>query len=78
MKIGVSKGNVTVDIPLPPGTIGLFTVAILGPFSARFQTRFQLIFVYLAEKQTKGMKNDGKNDVKSGYHERSEMEISEK
>ena len=29
-------------------------VAILGPFSAHFQTHFQLIFVYLAEKQTKG------------------------
>ena len=35
-------------------TIGLFTVAILGPFSAHFQTHFRLIFVYLAEKQTKG------------------------
>ena len=29
-------------------------VAILGPFSAHFQTHFRLIFVYLAEKQIKG------------------------
>ena len=28
--------------------LGLFTVAILGPFSAHFQTHFRLIFVYLA------------------------------
>ena len=35
-------------------SLGLFTVAILGPFSAHFQTHFWLIFVYLAEKQTKG------------------------
>ena len=35
-------------------SIGLFTVAILGPFSAHFQTHFGLIFVCLAEKQTKG------------------------
>ena len=42
-------------------TIGLFMVAILGPFSAHFQTHFRLIFVYLAEKQTKGnQKWDGK------------------
>ena len=34
--------------------LGLFTVAILGPFSAHFQTHFRLIFVCLAEKQTKG------------------------
>ena len=30
----------------------MFTVAIFGPFSAHFH--FRLIFVYLAEKQTKG------------------------
>ena len=35
-------------------SLGLFTVAILGSFSVHFQTHFQLIFVYLAEEQTKG------------------------
>ena len=35
-------------------TIGLFTVAILEPFSGHFQTHFQVIFEYLAEEQTKG------------------------
>jgi hypothetical protein len=44
-----SKGTWVED-----GIIGLFTVAILGPFLAHFQTHFRLIFVYLAEKQTKG------------------------
>jgi hypothetical protein len=34
--------------------VGLFTVAILGPFSGHFQTHFRVIFEYLAEKQTKG------------------------
>ena len=34
-------------------TIGLFTVAILGPFLGHFQTHFQVIFEYLAEEQTK-------------------------
>ena len=33
--------------------LGLFTVAILGPFSGHFQTHFQVIFEYLAEEQTK-------------------------
>jgi hypothetical protein len=46
-------------------------VAILGPFSAHFQTHFWLIFVYLAEKQTK-------SDVKNGYHDQPGKEISEK
>ena len=48
---GVDNGrhcNCKADI-----VIGLFTVAILGPFSSHFQTHFRLIFVYLAEEQTK-------------------------
>ena len=54
--------------------IGLFTVAILGPFSAHFQTHFWLIFMYLAEKQTKVTENDAKN----GYREHPGKEILEK
>ena len=34
--------------------LGLFTVAILEPFSGHFQTHFWVIFEYLAEEQTKG------------------------
>ena len=39
---------------LNPNTLGLFTVAILEPFSGHFQTHFWVIFEYLAEEQTKG------------------------
>ena len=49
-------------------------VAILGPFLAHFQTHFWLIFMYLAEKQTKG----NENDVKNGYHEHPGKENLEK
>ena len=38
-----------------------FTVAILGPFSAHFQTHFRLIFVYLAEEQIKGRRSLNSN-----------------
>ena len=40
-------------LPPPCSELGLFTVAILGPFSAHFQTHFWAIFEYLAEEQTK-------------------------
>ena len=50
-------------------TLGLFTVAILGPFSAHFQTHFRLIFVYLAGNKQKGTKNGMENDVKNSYRE---------
>ena len=59
-------------------TLGLFTVAILGPFSAHFQTHFRLIFMYLAEKQTKVTENDVENDAKNGYREHPGKEILEK
>ena len=49
-------------------------VAILGPFSAHFQTHFQLIFVYWQTNKQNGMKND----VKNGYHEHPRKEILEK
>ena len=51
------------------GSLGLFTVAILGSFLAHFQTHFRLIFVYLAEEQKKGTKNGMENDVKNSYRE---------
>ena len=31
-------------------SLGLFTVAIFGPFSAHFRSHFWIIFGYLAEK----------------------------
>ena len=58
--------------------IGLFTVAILGAFSAHFQTHFRLIFMYLAEKQIKVTENDVENDAKNGYREHPGKEILEK
>ena len=39
---------------------------------------FWLIFMYLAEKQTKGNENDMKNDVKNGYREHPGKENLEK
>ena len=59
--------------------LGLFTIAILGPFSGHFQTHFWAIFEYLAEEQKqKGTKNGMQNDVKNVYCERSGKENLEK
>ena len=59
-------------------TIGLFTVAILEPFSGHFQTHFWVIFEYLAEPQRnkqKVAKNEIQNDVKNVYHEHCHVEF---
>ena len=52
-KLFEAKEDINILVLLGYVIIGLFTVAILEPFSAHFQSHFWLIFVYLAEEQTK-------------------------
>ena len=62
------------SLSCPFAVIGLFMVAIFGPFLAHFWLHVWIIFRCLAE----GPKNDVKNEAKNGYCEHSEMQTFQK